>query len=335
MAYSETFYPARFPLQGVQLELFSEDDMRSIHYASMEVFMNPGIQVSDPEARAIFKEAGCEVDEKTQVVKIPEFLVNRALIDAPSRFMLYGRDKKNTVDMEHKGKVHWIPFGTGVKMCNYVAPGKYETVDSVEQDIADTAKVCDYLDGFSYMALTVSARDWAGKGMQDVHETLTPIANTTKHFHHIDPVGENVEYYKSIVDAYYGGDSEEASKRPIFSMLLCPTSPLELGSNACQVIIKGARFGMPLNVLSMAMSGGSSPVFRAGTLVTHNAEILAGIVLAQLVQPGSSVFYGSSTTTFDLRKGTAPVGAPELGLISAAVGKMGQFYGLPTYVAGT
>lgn len=328
-------YPARFPLQGVQLELFSEDDMRAIHYASMEVFLNPGVQVSDPEARAIFKEAGCEVDEKTQIVKIPEYLVNRALIDAPSRFMLYGRDKKNTMEQEHKGRVHYIPFGTGVKMCNYVAPGKYETVDSVEQDIADTAKVCDYLDEFSYMALTVSARDWAGKGMQDVHETLTPIMNTTKHFHHIDPVGENVEYYKGIVDAYYGGDDEAARKKPIFSMLLCPTSPLELSVNACQVIIKGARFGMPVNVLSMAMSGASSPVFRAGTLVTHNAEILAGIVLAQLVQPGTAVWYGSSTTTFDLRKGTAPVGAPELGLISAAVGKMGQFYGLPTYVAGT
>lgn len=332
---SEPNYAARFPLQGVQLELFSEDDLRAIHYASMEVFLNPGVQVSDPEARAIFKEGGCEVDEASQIVKIPEYVVNRALFDAPSRFMLYGRDKKNTMEQEHKGKVHYIPFGTGVKMCNYVAPGKYQTVDSVEQDIADTAKVCDYLDEFSYMALTVSARDWAGKGAQDVHETLTPLMNTTKHFHHIDPVGENVEYYKGIVDAYYGGDSEAARKRPIMSMLVCPTSPLELSVNACQVIMKGARFGMPVNVLSMAMSGGSSPVFRAGTLVTHNAEVLAGIVLAQLVQPGAEVWYGSSTTTFDLRKGTAPVGAPELGIISAAVGKMGQFYGLPTYVAGT
>ncbi len=331
----EAYYPGRSPLQGVQLELFSEDDLRAIHYASMEVFLNPGVQVSDAEARAIFKEAGCDVDEKTQVVKIPEYLVNRALIDAPSRFVLAGRDKKKDVAMEHKGKVHWVNFGTGVKMCNYVAPGKYETVDSVEQDIADSAKVVDYLDEISYFTLSVSARDWAGKGAQDVHETFTPIASTSKHFHHIDPVGENVEYYKGIVDAYYGGDSEAARKRPIFSMLLCPTSPLELSDNACQVIIKGARFGMPVNVLSMAMSGGSSPVFRAGTLVTHNAEVLAGIVLAQLVQPGAAVFYGSSTTTFDLKRGTAPVGAPELGLISAAVGKLGQYYGLPTYVAGT
>jgi ABC-type hemin transport system ATPase subunit len=137
-----------------------------------------------------------------------------------------------------------------------------------------------------------------------------------------------------IAKALYGGDEEEARKKPVFSMLLCPNSPLELSSNACQVIVKGARLGIPVNVLSMAMSGGSAPVFLAGTLVTHNAEVLAGITLSQLASPGAKVWYGSSTTAFDLKRGTAPVGSPELGLISAAVAKMGQYYGLPTYVAG-
>lgn len=84
----------------------------------------------------------------------------------------------------------------------------------------------------------------------------------------------------------------------------------------------------------MAMAGGSSPVFLAGTLVTHNAEILSGIVLSQLAKPGAKIMYGSSTTTFDLKRGTAPVGSPELGLISAAVAKMGQYYGLPVFTAG-
>lgn len=332
---AEHYYAGRTPLNGVQFELFSEDDLRAIHYATMRVFLDPGIQVSDPEARDIFREAGCEVDDKAQVVKIPEYLVNRALMDAPSRFVLWGRDKSKNVAQEHKGKVNWTCFGTGVKMCNYESHGVYKTIDSVEADVADTAKLCDWADGIDYYSLAVSARDWAGKGAQDVHETLTPIMNTSKHVHHIDPVGEDVEYYRDIVEAYYGGDAEEARKKPIFSMLLCPTSPLELSVNACQVIIKGARFGMPVNVLSMAMSGGSSPVFRAGTLVTHNAEVLAGIVLAELTVPGAAVWYGSSTTTFDLRRGTAPVGAPELGLISAAVGKLAQYYGLPSYVAGT
>lgn len=67
------YYPGRRPLEGISLELFSEDDLRSLHYATMDVFINTGIQVSDAEARAVFKEGGCLVDEKTQVVKIPEF----------------------------------------------------------------------------------------------------------------------------------------------------------------------------------------------------------------------------------------------------------------------
>ena len=321
-------------LNGVELSLFTTDELKAIHYATMEVLMNPGVQVSDPEARQIFKENGCEVDEKTSIVKIPEYLVRRALQLAPSRFVLWGRDKKYNTVQEAGGKVHWTCFGTGVKMCKY-QDGKYVTVDSVEQDIADIAKLCDWAENIDYFSLPVSARDWAGKGAQDVHETLTPIANTAKHYHHIDPVGEHVDYYREIVKAYYGGDEEEARKKPIFCMLLCPTSPLELSVNACQVIIRGARFGMPVNVLSMAMSGGSSPVYLAGTLVTHNAEVLSGIVLAQLTVPGAKVWYGSSTTTFDLKKGTAPVGSPELGLISAAVAKLAQFYGLPSYVAGT
>ncbi len=329
------YFPGRTPLEGVSLELFTEDDLRAIHYATTDVLLNPGIQVSDAEARSILKEGGCLVDEKTHVVKIPEFVVNRALRDCPSKFTLWGRDKKKNVKQEHKGKVNWTCFGTGVQMCKYLGPGKYETVDSTGTDLADTAKLCDWAENINYFSLSVSAREYAGQGAQDVHETLIPLMNTTKHFHHIDPVGENVEYYQQIATAYYGGDDEEARKKPIFSTLLCPTSPLELGDNACQVIIKGARFGTPVNVLSMAMAGGSSSVHLAGTLVTHNAEVLSGIVLAQLVKPGAPVWYGSSTTTFDLKKGTAPVGSPELGLISASVAKLGQYYGLPTFVAGS
>jgi trimethylamine--corrinoid protein Co-methyltransferase len=331
---AQRYYPGREMLEGVSLEIFSQEALRAIDHASMEVMSNPGIQVSVPEARALFKEAGCEVDERTKVVRIPEYVVRRALMTAPSKFTLWGREKKYNLEQEHMGKVHWTCFGTGIKMCNYLGPGQYQTVDSTSKDVAATAKLVDWAEHIDYYSLAVSARDWAGRGKEDVHEMMISMENTAKHFHHIDPVGENVEHYFELAKALYGGDEEEARKKPVFSMLLCPTSPLELSSNACQVIVKGARLGIPVNVLSMAMSGGSAPVFLAGTLVTHNAEVLAGITLSQLASPGAKVWYGSSTTAFDLKRGTAPVGSPELGLISAAVAKMGQYYGLPTYVAG-
>jgi len=84
----------------------------------------------------------------------------------------------------------------------------------------------------------------------------------------------------------------------------------------------------------MAMAGGSSPVTLAGTLVTHNAEVLAGIVLNQLTCKGAPVIYGSSTTAMDLRLATASVGSPECAMINAAVAQMARYYLLPSWVAG-
>jgi trimethylamine--corrinoid protein Co-methyltransferase len=84
----------------------------------------------------------------------------------------------------------------------------------------------------------------------------------------------------------------------------------------------------------MAMSGASSPINLAGTLVTHNAEVLAGLTLAQLTRKGAPVVYGSSTTAMNMKTATATVGSPELGLISAAVAALSRFYLLPSWVAG-
>jgi len=327
-------YPGKTGLNGLKLEVFSDSDIEAVDLATREVLNTYGVQVSDDEAMKIFEDAGCDVDFATKMVKIPDFVINKALAAAPKQFYIYGRDEKNTVEQRLNGRVHYICFGTGIQVCNYLGNGKFETVDSTDADLAKIAKLCDWAENISYFGLPVSARDWAGKGAEDVHEMMTSIENMSKHFHHIDPVAGHVKYYWEILKAYYGGDEKLASERPIMSMLVCPTSPLELSHNAAQVIIQGARYGIPVNVLSMAMAGGSSSVYLAGTLVTHNAEVLAGIVLAQLAKPGARVWYGSSTTTFDLKRGTAPVGSPELGVISAGVAKLGQYYGLPTYVAG-
>lgn len=327
-------YPGRVKMSGLRLELFSEDDIREIDYATKDVLSTYGVQVSDQEALEIFRDNGCDVDFETKMVRIPTKLINQALSTVPKKFYLYGRDDEHTVEQMHKGRVHYTNFGTGIQMCDYLGDNKYETRDSTDADLANCAKIVDWADNISYFSLAVSARDWAGVGAEDVHEMITALKNTVKHFHHIDPVAENVDFYWEILKAYYGGDEKMARDRPIMSMLVCPTSPLELSHNAAQVIIKGARYGIPVNVLSMAMAGGSSSIYLAGTLVTHNAEVLSGIVLSQLANPGAPVLYGSSTTTFDLRNGTAPVGSPELAVISAAVPKLGQYYGLPVFVAG-
>ena len=90
-----------------------------------------------------------------------------------------------------------------------------------------------------------------------------------------------------------------------------------------------------MSVLSMGLCGGTTPVTLAGTILTTNCEILSGIVLGQLVRKGTPMLYGSSTSIMDLKLATSPVGAPEHGMVSAAVGQIGHYYGIPTYVGGT
>lgn len=331
---AKTQYPGKTAMNGLYLGMFSDDDIEAIDNATRDVLANYGVQVSDEEARKIFEKAGCPVDYDTNIVRIPDYILNYALSCVPRSFVCYGRNPEHTFTLAHHGLVYYTCFGTGIQVCDYVGDGKYNTRDSNDADLAQISRLCDWADGIKFYSLPVSARDWAGVGAEDVHELYTSLVNCSKHFHHIDPVAGHVKFYWEFEKAFYGGDEKKAHDMPIISMLVCPTSPLELSYNACQVIIQGARYGIPVNVLSMAMAGGSSSVHLAGTLVTHSAEILSGIVLAQLASPGAPVLYGSSTTIFDLRHGTAPVGAPELGLISAAVAKLGQYYGMPVFTAG-
>ena len=93
-----------------------------------------------------------------------------------------------------------------------------------------------------------------------------------------------------------------------------------------------ARAGLAVNVLSMAMAGGSSPVTVEPWWITMRKS--CGLTLSQLTCKGAKFIYGSSTTAMDLRLAAASVGSPECALINAAVAQMSTFYLLPSWVAG-
>jgi trimethylamine--corrinoid protein Co-methyltransferase len=322
-------------IEGLQLGILSTDELRAIHRATLSVFADYGVMVPDEEARQIFKENGCEVDDKTKMVKIPEHLVNSAIRTAPPRFKLYGREKKDDFVQEAGGEVCWTNFGIGVKMSVYdESKGKYVQRDSTSQDVADSAKLCDWSDNMDFYFQAVEPMELAGVADPIVHAQYHSMVNTSKPFV-MATEAKSFDHYIEMQAAYYGGDMEEAIKKPLSAMNGCPTSPLEFGNNVSQLTIKCARLKYPILICSMAMAGASSPVHLAGTLVTHNVEVLTGLVLSQLIEPGAPIWYGSATTVFDLRKGVAPVGCPEMGLISAAVAKMAQFYDLPCFVSGS
>lgn len=316
--------------RGFSINMFSPDELEEIHSATLEVLEQAGIRVFSDEALDILDGAGATVERSTNTVRFPQYLVDDAIRSAPRNVLLAGRDPKNDMILEGR-RVGFTNFGAGVMI---VDPYSGELQETTKKDVGRTALVCDALDSVDIYSSAVVGRDMPEISV-DLHEAEAFLSNTTKHCQHIDLTGGSGARGFLEMGAAIAGSSEELRRRPVISALVCPVSPLQLHTNTCEIIIEFARAGVPVNILSMAMSGASAPITLAGTLVTHNAEVLAGIVLAQATRKGAPVIYGSSTTTFDLTYVTAPVGAPELGMINAGVAELSNFYNLPSYVAGT
>jgi trimethylamine--corrinoid protein Co-methyltransferase len=75
-------------------------------------------------------------------------------------------------------------------------------------------------------------------------------------------------------------------------------------------------------------------VTLAGVLALQNAEVLAGLTLAELVRPGIPFIYGATSCPIDMKTGALAIGAAENAMLVAATAQMGRFYNLPSRSGG-
>ena len=316
------------PNIGVGLNLLGPVNVEQIHNATMEVMNDVGIRIDCEEALDIFEQAGARVEREAKVVHIPEWLVMDAVQKAPTHFTVGGRTGEHDVVIG-TDRVSFIPFGEGVIIED---PYTGEIRESTKDDAAKIARLTDALDSFSYSFDTVIARDVAPETLP-LH-TLDAQANNTTKCLWSYPDGKRQAEYLIEMGRVIAGGQEALEAKPVLMGGGCPISPVTLCKEYTESLIVYAKNKVPFLELSMALGGGTAPTTIAGTLVTHNAEVLASVTLSQLVRPGAPVIYGSSTTNLDLRKGTATVGSPELAMINAGVAQLAQFYGIPSFVAG-
>jgi trimethylamine--corrinoid protein Co-methyltransferase len=313
---------------GLGFNVFTEDELYEIHLATLEVLENTGLLFDDEEALAVLHGGGAVIDKKNRIAKFPPYMVEDAIRSAPSKILLAGRNPRHDFVME-RNRVGFTNFGEGV-FINDPYTGQHR--ETTKADVAASALIADYLSEIDVYERAVGASDVPVQTVQ-LHNAEAWLPNTSKHGF----MGTGNGYLtKKIVEmaAAVAGGRDQLQQRPIISFITCPVSPLQLIKDSCEIIMETARAGLAINVLSMAMAGGSSPATLAGTLVDHNAEVLGGLVLSQCTRKGTKFIYGSSTTAMDLRLAAASVGSPECALINAAVAQMSTYYLLPSWVAG-
>ena len=313
-----------FPNPRLRLEILSAEDVRRIHTATLDVIESVGVRFPSQKALDILGAHRATVDRSTSIVKIPGYVVEDTLKLAPPTYTLAGRDP--SFDLPLDGQHSYLGTdGCGVEVMDAFTG---ERRRSCLQDVADVARVADYLDAIAYHWVPVSAQDCPPE-TRSLHELLAIWNNSTKHVQTESIVGAREARAAAEMAAAVAGGRDELRKRPVLSTIQCTLSPLSQDPGNLEAALTSAQAGIPVGFMTMASGVSSGPATLAGNLVVGNAEVVSGLALIEMACPGAPVFYSAAQTVMDLRTGGYTGGGPEDFLFGAATNALADFYNVP------
>jgi len=304
--------------------MLSEVQLEQIHKSSVDILTKTGIDFLYEPARGYFQKAGFKV-QGTRVYFTEEQIM-RHLATVPKEFTIFGRDGKDVV------------IG-GDNIC--LAPG-YGAPFVMEDGKNRKALLKDYKN-FAQLAGTSPYLDVTGGVLVEPNDV--PV-NTR----HMEMTYNLLKYSpKPFMGSAYGKneakDTLEIAKlvfgadfvaqKPVMITLINSLTPLKYDERMLAALVEYSEAGQPVITASLAMAGSTSPVTLAGTIAVQNAEVLAGMVLTQVINPGTPVVYGAASSITAMRYGSLSIGAPESMMIISASAQLAKYYGVPVRGGGS
>ncbi len=290
------------------------DIAEKIHLAAIELLKDPGIKLDHEEICKSLLKAGAKNGNSTGIMRLPRELIEEKLALCPKEFLFADRaGKGKPVKPKGEATIWSVP---GLKMLeeNKIRP-------FTSEDMARVARLLEQLenvDGVFGLAL-----DDVPPRAQDVMGLRIMAENTKKHIRVLcfTPQGSDVMVeMKKVVGDY-----------PWFSVGFTAHGPLRWTNLALEIFRRSAGHGIPTTINGEPMAGVSAPVTLAGASAVGTAEILAGIVVNQILEPGRPcVFNFGLAHTFDMRTTIAVTGGPENHLFAKIAAIMGRFYDIPS-----
>ena len=303
---------------------FSEKTRKKIVDEAKRILDEIGVFVENDEALDILQGAGARVENDAKRVRIPADLVDKAVETAPSKVILYNRRGEPVMDLGGD-RSHFNPGSAALRIYDG-REGRART--PVTADLVRFATLTDALPSFAAQSTGLISGD-VPQEIADRYRLYIALQYSVK------PVVTGtfrVDGFKVMHEmlAAVAGNAEALREKPTAIFDCCPSPPLKWSDLTAQALIDCARTGIVAELISMPLTGATSPVTLAGAVTQHCAECLSGIVIHQLVSPGAPIIYGGSPACFDMRKGTTPMGAVETMMIDGAYAEIGKHLGLPT-----
>lgn len=305
--------------------LLNDAQLEQVHLASLAILRRTGVRVHEAESLEMLQGAGCAVSDET-LVRFPAAVVEDALRCAPSRVVLCGRDGEPRVFLESERSY----FGTGSDLPHTLDLETGERRPSLLSDVRATARLVDGLPHLDFVMSMALPSDVPAQ-TSDRHSFVAMVENTVKPivFTAWDEAG--LSDIIAMAEAVAGG-ADELALNPFLLAYLEPTSPLVHSNAVLRKMLIMADRALPFVYAPGPLEGASAPVTSAGSLVMANAEVLSGLVIAQLRRRGTPFVWGSGSGPLDMRTMVGVYAAPEFMLHCWAMAELAHhFYGLPVW----
>ena len=326
--------------------------VQKIHEVSLEILKDPGLLCFNRKATEIFSSYGADVNtvsgsDSCWTISIPEKLVEKALSSVPHKVILGARNPDNALVMEgDKPRVYFITgsetnIWLDTDLPVYIkkdSPGvearfpEYHPRRGTVADLCSSAHVCEYLDTVDGYIRTVNIQDKdITEDNKDVNKYFASLNNTTKHvmsgLTNLDQL-DNVVAMAELI----AGGKEKLQENPLISFITCLVkSPLQFVNDTTETYMEICQRGLPVVVSSSPQAGTSAPVREVGIMTQINAEVLAGITLGQLVNPGTPVLYGSVPVKARMDTLGDSYGSVETSQYNIDCVQMARYYNIPNY----
>jgi trimethylamine---corrinoid protein Co-methyltransferase len=313
------------PTKRPKLELLSPEFIAKIVEEAYILLERQGIFVENAEALDLLAAAGMKVDAAAARAHLTRKLVDECLATTPEVIKLYDRSglKEYVVGGDD---IHFDPGSAAVSILDHATQAERK---AVTRDLVQLYDLVETLGNLDFQSTALVSAD-VPLPVADAYRLYLGLLRSSKPF--ITGLFR-VESFKPMRDMLVAirGSAAELAAKPLAIFDACPSPPLKWSHLTTQSLIDSARAGIPSELISMGLTGATSLVTISGTLVQHVAENLCGVVICQLAKRGAPVIFGGSPASFDMRKGTTPMGAMETMMIDAAYAQIAKTLHLPTH----
>ncbi|MGD2105125.1 MAG: trimethylamine methyltransferase family protein [Anaerolineae bacterium] len=306
-------------------EFLSDDEIEDIHQTSMRVLETVGVSFPHDDVLDLFDKHGFRTDG--QKVFLEEQQVLDAIASVPKQFTIHAPDPDKSV-VVGDGSPVFAP-GYGAPFLVDCEVGKREPTMDDYEDLVRLADALPNQDLSGHLLVEPS----------DVPSEAAHLLMLKAHMLHSDKpfIGsseghDGARHTMEMAQILLG---ENIDHHPVTVALINSLSPLGYSDESLRALLVYAENRQPVVIAALAMAGSTGPITLAGLLAMQNAELLAAVVLTQLVNPGTPAIYGSTSTNIDMKTGALAIGSPELSLMIGAHAQLARYYELPSRSGGS